>query len=237
MPRQGTVLAWTGVGLAITGNIPTALLIWNQETVVAGLIFILVAAIVSTLFVVRWLLIQPPFTLLDVSKTLTLHDKDGEKATHSCTRTARANHKGITEFWFKDIGPADSAENIVIDGKLPDLERTALGNKGVGKHYPRGLHWRQKIEHTVSLDITAAFPDEREFYTHKVMDKTKKIDMVVQFHPDRPCRSACVYLQYGGAPFEEIKDANLERSESGEGLKLSIRKPNLGEEYRLEWLW
>lgn len=238
MPRQETILAWAGVGLGITGNIPTALLIWNQQVVIAGLVFMLVAVIVVILFLIRWIIIQPPFALLNIEKKLEFQDGSAHKAAHTDTRKVIANHKGITEFWFKDIGHPGSLTNVLINGQPPDLkEHRPGGNMGVGKRYPRHFEWRQHFKAALSMDIFDAFPDEREFYTHKVMDKTKQLTMNVKFHQGKRFRSAKVLLGYGGASYEEVKKANLTRGDDGRELELVVKKPKLGQEYRLEWDW
>lgn len=211
---------------------------FGQLTALGVLSALIGTLIILSVFGLRWIINQPPFTLLSIEKTLEFQDNVAHKAAHTDTRTVMANHKGITEFWFKDIGQPGSLDNILISGQPPDLEEHRPGgNMGVGKRYPRHFEWRQQFKATLSMDILDSFPDEREFYTHKVMDKTKRLTMIVKFNRGKRFRSARVLLGYGGASYEEAKKVNLTKADDGSELELVVKRPKLGQEYRLEWDW
>ncbi len=231
-------LAWISLLLSIFGAIPTLYFFFNEQAVGGLLTLGTLAIVVLAVLTIRWLLSQPPFTLLNVEKKLEFKDSGAHKAVHADTRKVMANHKGITEFWFKDIGQSGSLDNVFINGEAPDLEEQRPGGSmGVGKRYPHHFEWRQQFKAALSMDIFDAFPDEREFYTHKVMDKTKRLTMTVRFDRGKRFRSARVFLGYGGASYEELKKADLTKTNDGCELELVVRRPKLGQEYRLEWDW
>lgn len=228
-----------GIVIGVVIGLPGFLdYVFGQQTALGILSVVIGILIVLSVFSLRWIISQPPFTLLGVEKELEFRDKDARNARHTDTRKVMANHKGITEFWFKDIGQPGSLNNVLINGDPPDLEEDrAGGNMGVGKRYPRHFEWRQQFKASLSMEILDAFPDEQEFYTHKVMDKTKRITMAVKFHRGKRFRTVRVLLGYGGASYEVIKKPNLTKAEDGSELELVVKKPKLGQEYRLEWEW
>lgn len=188
----------------------------------------------------RSFLEEPPFTLLSVEKTLTFNEKDPRVASHVDIREARANYKGLTELWFKEVGPERNVDNVLIDSEEPDFEYTEEGKKSVCrrhpfKHYPDGLGWRDEIRSTLTLDIVDAFPDSREYYTHKVMDKTEKLRVRVKFHPEKRPYRVWVCTGAGGPPWEEIKPSPLRNH--GQEWSLTIENPEWGKHYRVQWEW
>ncbi len=157
--------------------------------------------------------------------------------SHADTRLVKPNHRGLSEFWFKGLGADGSVENILIDGQQPHVAQVKAGLKEACKRFSSNLERGQTFRTTATLDFVDSFPDNPEFYTHKVSTKTKKVRLVVRFHPEKRCTSAKVYLQYGGAQYQLLKNPRLERSEDGREIRLELKKPNPGEEYRLEWNW
>lgn len=230
-------LAWVSLFVGILSLIVALPALVTQYTTV-GSTLILVALVLIGVFVwVRWFLNQPDFTLLDVDKTLTFRDRDARSVSHVDTRTVRPNHKGLVEFWFKGLGADGSVENILVDDQQPHVVQVRAGLKEVCKRFPSSLERGQKFRTTATLDFIDSFPDNPEFYTHRVSTNTKKVRLKVRFHPEKRCTSARVYLQFGGAQYQLLRNPRLEISEDGKEIGLTLKRPKRGEEYRLEWNW
>lgn len=230
-------LGWASLLLGIVSLVPSLLLIFTEWVVLGVLVLVFAFGLIGVFVWLRWFLEQPDFTLLDVSKTLTFQDKDAHRATHVDTRKVRANHKGITEFWFRGIGTDGSIENILINDKEPDCEQVRAGLKEVCKRFSSARERGDEFKVTSSFDAIDSFYENSDFHTYKVSSKTKKARITINFHREKPCHSAKVYLQYGSSPYKLLKTAQLKRSEDGREVELEIRNPKLGAEYRLEWRW
>jgi len=238
MFSRDELLRWVGIGFGLIGFI-RALYFFLNEQVVGGLLTLgIVVVIVAAIFAIRWLTSLPPFTVLESEKTLSFEgDARGHNARYDDVRTIRANHKGMSEYWFKEIGPPDFIQHISVDGEDPRDQHTELNALRVCKRFPHTLGWREKFKTTLSLDIVGAFPEEHEAYIHKILDDTKKVEIRVKFHHRKRCISAQAYVGYGGGAYEPLTTGNFNRADDGRELVLKLRKPRRGQHYRIEWDW
>lgn len=210
---------------------------FGDQTALGVLSALIGILIVLGIFGLRWLLNQPPFTILNTEKTLKFEDEHGYKASHVDVREVRANHKGPTEYWFKELGVPEALRNILVDDSQPDAQETELGLHRVCKRFQHALGWRESFSTKLTLNIVGAFPNTRETYIHKVVDSTKEAKLRIEFHPSRPCVKAKVYLGYGGGSYEPLENARFTRSDNGKELELRLKKPQRGQYYRVEWDW
>jgi hypothetical protein len=238
MFSQDEILRWVGIGFGLVGFI-RALYFFINEQVVGGLLTLgIVVVLVAAIFIIRWLISLPPFTVLENKKTLSFEgDPRGHNARHHDVRKIRANHKGMSEYWFKEIGPPNFIQDIQVDGDPPSDQQTELNALRICKRFPQALGWREKFKTTLSLDIAGAFPESHEAYIHKGMDATKKLEIKVKFHNQKRCISGKAYVGYGGGAYEPLTTGNFSRSEDGRELELIIKKPRRGQHYRIEWDW
>jgi hypothetical protein len=95
----------------------------GEKTVIGVLSALVGAIVILSAVLIRWLLMQPPFTVLNTEKTLIFEDERGHKASHIDVRTVRANHKGLSEYWFKELGRPDALDNLRIDDQPPDMSQ------------------------------------------------------------------------------------------------------------------
>jgi hypothetical protein len=180
----------------------------------------------------------PPFHLLNVEKTLTFDDKDAQRAICTDTRTIRANHKGLSGYWFKDLVPASALKNILIDDEPPHQKVDELSGTRtrVIRRFPNDLAIGQEFTHTLTFDAHGAFPDKVEFLEHRVMDPTDRLHTRIQFHPERPCLDCKVYVGLGGGALEPLEGRHR-RLDKGKRLDFKVEKPTMGNVYRIEWDW
>ncbi|HEX8494328.1 MAG TPA: hypothetical protein VF658_15875 [Pyrinomonadaceae bacterium] len=222
------LLAWVGIFIGI----PSFLLLFFTGQVIIG---IFVALIVGGLIWFRWSLNQPEFTLLRIEKTLTFHDPKAERATFMRRQAARANHKGLTEFWIRSISADGSIENIQIDGKAPDIMGVEAGDIAICKRFREPLERGAVDEMTVTYDIVNAFNGHMESTIHVVAYKTRYVRIAVETHKDRPIKSARAVLRYGGQKYKKLPQPKL--SSNNCRAEMEVKRPKLGAEYYLEWDW
>ena len=218
--------------LGIIASFAGVLTLFWQGYVAVGILVIIVGVLLVWHYIV---LDQPEFTLLEVNKTIFLNDARGHSATLIRQHKARANHKGITEFWIKGISSDGVIGKILIDDKPPDYQGVDCGDVVVCKRFKRPLQRGQEDELTLSYDIEDGFLRDSETFIHSVAHKTKHLRMAVRCPSDRPIRSARASLRYGGHMHKALP--NLKISENGCKAELIVRKPKLGEQYYLEWDW
>lgn len=251
-------LGWAGVIIGVVGIILSAVGLIGESLALAALGLAFLFAIIAGLSLMLQLqgqveesnqivaelhsvMDQPTFTLLNVEKTLTFKDESGDSAEHIDVRTIRTNHRGQTDYWFKEIGSPNLVSNVKIDGKPPDGEIVEGGYKRVCKSSPHPLPWHQSFKSTLTCTVTGAFPEKREAYVHRIVDDTQRVHLKIVFHPDKRCFNAGALLGYGGGSYEPIEDnsanATLYRDEDGKEVELIVENPQRGQHYRIEWEW
>lgn len=219
------LLAWGGLVLGA----PTAIAYFPEHLVVAGMIVM----ILVILLIIYHELNKPDFTVLCIEKILTINDREGKSASLSRVQTARANHKGITEFWCRNISADGSISNILIDNKTPDGQRTEAGDIQVCKRFRDPLKFREIFKMVLSYELKDSFTSNPESIIHVVEAETKFLRLVALLPKDRLPKSAKARLRYGGANHKELSSPKL----SGERIEFELKRPKLGAEYCLEWEW
>jgi hypothetical protein len=189
-----------------------------------------------------------PYIFLKVEVYLRFQDNLAHKATYVTDREVRANNSGIRDFWFTHIEASEGAvKNMLVDNEPPELFDSRFGRISLGKHFPdpvaRGTVFRVKQ----SSELLDTFPEDTESYTYNVATKTDKVLIRVEFHPERPCKAARVYLHppgFGsprrllepGVSRTLIETSNLRRTEDGHTIEYTVQ-PKVGHAYELEWDW
>lgn len=225
---RADLLAWVGIAIGI----PSFLLLFFSGQVSLG---ILVVLIIIGLAWLHWFLTQPEFTIIEIEKRLIFNDPQGHSATFVRNQKARANHKGLTEFWVKGNSADGSIQNVRIDDKAPDLDHLEAGDRALGKRFPRPLERGQQETMKLSYDIIDGFSKDTEGLIHLVSDKTKRFRVFVEFHEQRRCNSARAFLRYGGKDYKALREPEV--FECGRRIEFEVRRPRLGAEYFLEWDW
>lgn len=178
---------------------------------------------------------QPEFTVLEIQKTLTIHRRNGDSATLERSQTARSNHKGITEFWCRNISSDGSITNILIDAAAPHIQKTEAGDIQVCKRFPQALMKGQKFTTILTYDLSNAFLSASEGLIHVVEAPTKHLRLIVILPNGKPARNMRASLRYGGNPHKNLPVPNA--SNNGLRIEMAVNRPVLGAEYSLEWDW
>ena len=227
-PTEAFPKAWPWIGATI--GLAGLLLWFLPEHKVLG-IFILLATGVVVWFIC-WLN-RPEFTLLSVEKVLDISDAAGKSAKLLRCMTARANHKGITEFWCRNISADGAIANIRIDNVEPAFIKTEAGDKQVCKRFDRPLKRGQKFDMVLSYELADSFPGTTEGLIHVVECQTKRLRLVVTLPDARNAKAARMSLRYGGQIHKDLPAPTI----TGRRIEFETKWTKLGAEYSLEWDW
>jgi hypothetical protein len=226
--RRDELLAWVGIVIGIPG----LLVLFFTVQIAIGVFVVL---IIGGLIWLRWYLALPDFTILEMEKRLVFKDPQAHKATFTRYQKARANHKGLTEFWIKGNSADGRIENVRIDDKDPDIQTLEAGDLAVCKRFHRPLERGQQEPMKLSYDIIDGFSGNPEGLIHLVSYKTKLFRMIIEFHEDRPCNSCRAFLRYGGKEHRTLPQPVT--FAGGRRVEFEVKRPKLGAEYFLEWNW
>jgi hypothetical protein len=227
--KKEELLAWLGIALSIPGVI---LLFSNK----AG-IGIMVLILVVILLTIYKLLNRPIFTYMEVDKTLEFQDDQAQIAHQVSRFKARANHKGITQLWFRNINADGTVQNIRIDGvTIPaHLIQRVAGSIAIFKQFDRELSRGQIATVELSYELHGSFPGAREGLTHITATETKKVKMRVISTPRRPFLDARHLLGYGGQVQAEMEKPTFATGRLS--VECEFKNPKPGSYHTIEWDW
>lgn len=221
------------VGVCI--GIPGFLLLFLSDKWAHGvLVLLLVCLCASWWYYTIWRDKQPVFTILHLEKKIVITDSTGKAATFTRTHKLKVNHKGITEWWCRNLAADGTISNIKIDGRDPDQTITTGGTIQICRRFPfpkeRGEVW----ESTLTYDLADSFVRPWEETIHYTSFKTKKLIMEVDL--PRACKRAELRFTFGGQQ-SELLPTKPEVSTTKQSIRVEIKRPRLGGQYHLGWEW
>lgn len=245
--RQNWVI-WASLLVAIVGVILAGLSLLRQSQTIALISFLVLGLTAVIAGVVSYVsskklddmsktLEEPPITICEIRKVISFEDGDSTKSSHTDYRKVRVNHTTEpTFYWFKNLAPVDSIANIYIDGAEPDKTVEEAHSLRVGKHYSHGFDRGQEFDVELKLDWYGAFPDgDKEFHRHIVLDKTERLRLCINFHPDRPYSNPRVLSGPGPGSYREATDTTL--TEHANQIEVEVSNPEVCKQYYIEWEW
>lgn len=227
MSREELV-GWAGLIIGVPGF----LLLFIQGQAVTALALI---ALCGVLVWIRWSFSQPDFTLLQVERTIAFQDPQATVALMERRQVARANHKGLVEFCFKNIVADGAIRNLLINGKPPDYQGTSCGATEVCKYFPKPLERGQTDELTLTYELVDSFNKDSEAIIHSIAHKTKLLRVIVKCHQQRPIRNAHASMRFGGNLHRNLPPPKL--SNNACQIEFEMKRPRLGAQYYVEWDW
>jgi hypothetical protein len=222
------VLAW----LSLVIGLPAFLALFLQGAWIQG---ILVLILVALSLGVLWYLALPEFTVTALEKVLTIRDGSAECATLVQRARMRPNHKGLTEWWVRNMGGDGRIVNILIDGKAPSEVDQRGGLISVCKRYQHPLPRWRTFDTTVTCDMLRSYSQPQEALIHTDAYATKELTMIIEFPAERPCLEASGVITFSGEQRKQIGTITL--SEGRRRAVLHVKRPKLGAQYHLEWEW
>lgn len=232
-PTLDRVLAVLGVLLGI----PAILGFFSQRFGEGLLLTGLVLLIVGYLLYRRYEESQPLFTYLEMHKILKFHDAAATTAGFSTIVTARANHTGVSQLWFRNINADGDVTNFRIDGApVPqNLIVKKAGSYEVCKQFDRPLRRGDTEQITLSYDLINAFSSTHEGITHVTVTKTKKLKIRVEFHSQRVGHNVRFYAAYGGGIEKDLDPPRFDNT--GLALEIELEGLKTAAYYTIDWNW
>jgi hypothetical protein len=224
---KNDLLAWLGVLLGVPALIE---LFVQHQYAIAVLIFIQIGVLIWLFFFLN----RPAYTLLEVAKTLTIHDPGGKSATLTRTQWARPNQSGLSQFWCKNLGADGEIKNIRIDGKpvsATDM-RVSCRVLSIRKIFDKRLGWRKKFRVEVAYDLEDSFCAAEESLIHSVDYDTKVLKMRIEL--PKKCFDAQFFYRLGD---DERKAGEIDIREDRLVLDAQCRNPKIGADYYVSWTW
>ncbi|MDH5480336.1 MAG: hypothetical protein OEX11_06230 [Nitrosomonas sp.] len=172
------------------------------------------------------------FSILDLTKTLTIHDTSGSNATQTQKQVITACHVDNKVYWFKNIPVVDSISNFKINGEAPDVLKQENGDYHLCVKIPTELKVTNGFDLTLSYDYQNAFTKTEGMLTHVVSDDTRHLHLIVELPKGRSITSARVFCRHNGS-----EEGLLPPVVTGQKIETEITDPILGAEYCLHWNW
>jgi hypothetical protein len=227
--KKEDLLAYIGIALSIPGVI----LLFSDKAAIGIMVLILVVI----LLVIYKLLNRPVFTYLEVEKVLDFKDNLGQVALLVSRFKARANHKGTTQLWFRNINADGTIQNIKIDGVVvpAHLIQRVAGSIALFKQFDPGLSRGQVATVELSYELHGSFLGAREGLTHITATQTQKVKMRVNSDKTRPLHDARHFLGYGGQVQAELEKPTF--SNGRLSVECEFKNPKPGSYHTVEWDW
>jgi|HubBroStandDraft_5_1064220.scaffolds.fasta_scaffold71490_2 hypothetical protein len=221
------VLAIVGVVIGIPGFL---IFFLSDKLAHAVVVLVVVCACAAWWIYTIWRDRRPVFTVFLLEKTLEI--KDPLDAFVTRRQKVRINHKGITEWWCRNLATDGTIQNILIDGMPPDETVESSGSLHVCRRFDpknRGDFW----ESTLTYQVLDSFLKNREEYIHFTGFETKNLKVEVRLC--RPCTAAELYLTYAGEQRESLSAPVI--SPDKRVITYELKRPLLGAQYHLRWFW
>ena len=226
------VLAIVGIIIGVPAFL--ALFIQSAHKREAILSLIIIALVVGFRMLLTYKRRRPQFSIRSVKKHFVIHDAAGATASFEGTRKMRANFKGATEFWYRNIVQDGSIANIKIDGKNPDVTETVCGTTHICKRFARPLEEGEEFETSFSYDLANSFTNpKREGVIHNNGFRTDEVELTVDL--PRPCTRAEFRRTFVGDEGELLPSPTL--SNGNLRITAKVKKPLIGASYHVEWDW
>lgn len=182
-----------------------------------------------------WILRMPPWTVIEMRRTLEIRTKNGNLASLTKRATLRANQQGLTGFMHRRIRADGSIRNFRFNSEpVPpgDIYQDA-GEYTIYERFIPTRRW-QKIESCLVYDLIDSFPTSPQCSIYHADYFTKKFILEIHFPVDRPARNPRAFSGYG-AETEYFDSPTL----SANGLTIHWERYKLkpGKFYTVEWDW
>src|SRR5829696_5619544 len=183
--REHMTLANTLNAAGFMLGLASTLVLFFSDQVAIGVLGVLLAVGVFVfVFVLRWRDRQPNITVLNHEKTLTLEDKDGDRATQHSEMKIRTNRNGVERLRLGAVKGDGPVKNIIVDPP-PSYIEEILGFKEVYKIFRTPLGRGDERDIKVTLTYEDSYKDPEETWKHPIALKTKSLSAKIVFPNDR----------------------------------------------------
>jgi len=205
----------------------------KKDFLIAGLIAVAALAWIAYFYFAE----RPPFSILEVRREVTFTDAQTNTRLQTVLKV-RSNHRGLTEYWFRNLSADGTIANIRVDGTPPGAADIVVeaNVRRVRKAFQHPL--ARNEEKTIRLEFEAnnSFPGEHvEGIVSLVTGPTTRVQMTVHFHATKPCLRYRLMRRYGGEEDKLLEEGPA--SDNGTTVDITVVRPPRGSELYLEWEW
>ena len=226
-------LAWASLVLALPGTI---VLFRDENYKTAVLIVLLLIVCVGALVYHQWFTKRPGITVEKLTKTLTIFDDAGKRATLLRCQEFTVNYPNVDSIWFRNIVSDGKIVDPLIDGDAPDEEEHFSCLLSVQKQYPKPLAMGERHEVRLEYGLEDSFPEKEESLLHDVDISTRKLILEVRLPANRACKEAQLHILAAGTTMHQIRRW-FSVSADKRQISATIRNPRPGHTYEVSWTW
>lgn len=240
---RSDLLTLIGIIVAIIVGIPSFLLLFlTEQQLIGTLILVFALIIIADLLYYFYDVRRPDFTIISYHKKLKILERDGTHARITLHQKLRANHKGLSEFIYRNIRADGEIRNFLVatgpyekGAGNPVEARKAAGDYIVRQSFPYRLRKWGSIEITLIFELFNSFRGPHREWTGYVVDyKTKVAKIEVYLPSDRPCLSAGGYCRTGAQQSEIEAPAISDRNVKIVWEHRNLQPPS---NYIIKWNW
>lgn len=196
--------------------------------------------LIAFLLMLFWVIINlPAWTVLQMEKIVNIKYSAGLQPVQEVQiikkSKIRANHKGISEFYHRNIRSDGIIKGFKLDKRPVANENIEqrVGEYIISERFkPMGI-WQTR-ESELIIEAENAYPKSTEFTSYKPDFRTKKVKIEINFPEQKPARCVKAYCCIG-AETKGLTTPTL----SANGLKCTWEGTDLlpGSDYFVEWDW
>jgi len=166
--------------------------------------------------------------------TLTIHDRDGRRATVEKTQTLAPVRKPLTEIRDRSLFSRGRMDDFSVSpGEIG--ERIGLGKYHMTKVvFNPPLPPGQTVTRKLAYNIYDGFGDDDVAVMFVADYPTASAELTVNFPPERTARRSRAYIRTDRQP---DRAGTLEISPDGRALRWRLADIKPGPQYHLEWTW
>lgn len=228
-------IAWFGIGLSLLGLIPIFRDASLQLIVAYCLLF---GALLAFFLYAAFRTSGPQYATLFLEKKLTIHEKDGSKASLERKQKIRVRYGSIQEVWCRSIYADGAVDNFQVDGvDVPAHDQLWSGPiVDLRKRFPEAIFSNHEAPEVVwTYDLHNSFPDKHEALDHEVTPGTQEVQLKVILPADRICKNAAMHELIAGDAVGQLDDPVI--SVDRRTITSTVKAPKNGHTLRLNWDW
>ncbi len=181
------------------------------------------------------------FVIQDLTKRVEIDDDKGEEARMIRNQIIKVtNDIAVPKLLICQIFVEGDVEDLKVTSTTPGVAGVVNKRGGLTEVYaqlPAAVKKGQILDIEITYKMRNTFKQAEEFLGHEVTQDTASAALEVRFPAKRVCRSAALYLMFGGIA-QDLPDNKPQVA--GDGSSVKVRLPSdmrIGHSYRLQWLW
>ena len=175
-----------------------------------------------------------PLVALEVQNRLTVHDREGEKATWYRWEKVRFNRE-VVELLITQIsldGGVDGVPQLTTSRPGSLFSKVKAGQISYYVRYNNPAKKGDLDEIGLTINFKGSFKDSNESFQHTLLDETERLEFEIHFPADRVCHKVDLVKAFGSQ--SELVASLTPASVVRRTVEKSMR---VQEAYHIEWSW